>query len=138
MGDAVFLTTDGPHSPGYTAKVADAVDLGMRVLCYATRAGEDGLTHPSDAYALLGALCTATGRGPQLFAQLAAFLDRAKASGRLCDSSGGDPAERTALAAARLAEAGAGMEMVTRALEAAQNATSGLYFEDGAKGESDG
>jgi len=105
---------------------------------YAARAGEDGLEYPGDACTLLSALYTATQRMPQLLAQLAAFLDREKASGRLGDANGGDPAEHIRSALDRLLYAETDAGNLTARLRSAQNAISGLYFEDGTERGSGG
>lgn len=117
---------DGPHSPETVQQAADLIAEGLRYLVLATRAGQDGLTAPEDAYALLGALCTATERFPQLTAQISAFLDVQLATGRLADSGDADPGERTTVARLFLANAGNRAGELTAGLREAQNAISGL------------
>jgi hypothetical protein len=132
----IDLRTGGPHSPAYTQEVGDALAEAVRVLNYGTHAGA-GLEYPADAYSLLGALYTATERMPQLFGQMAAFLDGWQASGQLGDSNGADPDLVTMAASQNLTEAARLARMVTDSLQFAQNAISGLHVRSSTEG-SDG
>ena len=134
MDEPVALRTDGPHSPEYTKQVADIVAEAIRVLNYASMPGSGGLEYPGDVYSLLGALYTGTGRLPQLFRQLVAFLDAQAASGRLGDDHGRDVAAQTAQAAFYLGAAHQVAADLTASLQAAQNAIAGLYVRDDTDG----
>jgi hypothetical protein len=129
----IDLRTGGPHSPEYTQEVGNALAEAVRVLNYGTHAGV-GLEYPADAYSLIGALYTATQRLPQLFGQMAAFLDGWQASGQLGDSNGADPNLVTLAASQNLTEAARLARMVTDSLQFAQNAIAGLYVAEGKSG----
>jgi hypothetical protein len=75
-----------PSPAGLARTAAEAV----RSLNHATLGGQ-GLEQPSDAYEVLGELTAAASRLPQLLAQVAGFLDRALAGGRLGHDLGDDP-----------------------------------------------
>jgi len=80
--------SDSPQaSPAALARTAAEA---VRCLNHATLGG-GGLGQPSDAYEVLGELTTAASRLPQLLAQVAGFLDRALAGGRLGHDLGEDP-----------------------------------------------
>lgn len=80
--------SDSPQaSPAALARTAAEA---VRSLNHATLGG-GGLGQPSDAYEVLGELTTAASRLPQLLAQVAGFLDRALAGGRLGHDLGEDP-----------------------------------------------
>ncbi len=128
----VSLDTQGPHSPDYTRELGNALAETVRVLNYATNG--PGLEYPADAYSLLGALYTATQRMPQMFGQMAAFLEAQFASGTLADSGGADPDLVTMAASQNLTEAARLARMVTDSLQFAQNAISGLHVRSGTKG----
>jgi hypothetical protein len=134
MDKPAELRTDGPHSPEYTREVAGAVAEGIRVLNYAT-GGRDwpGLDYPGDAYDLLGWLYTATQRLPQLFTQLAGFLV-AQGASSLADDQGRDPQACTAAAASDLERASTAASALTKLLQDAQLAISGLYVKDSGDG----
>ena len=72
------------------AALARTAAEAVRSLNHATLGG-GGLGQPSDAYEVLGELTTAASRLPQLLAQVAGFLDRALAGGRLGHDLGDDP-----------------------------------------------
>jgi hypothetical protein len=72
------------------AAIARTAAEAVRSLNHATLSGQ-GLEQPSDAYEVLGELATAASRLPQLLAQVAGFLDRALAGGRLGHDLGDDP-----------------------------------------------
>lgn len=127
---ATELRTDGPHSPEYTREVGNVLAEAVRVLNYASLGDAPGFEYPGDVYELLAALGTATQRMPQLFDQMTEFLRRQAATGRLGDASGEDWNERTALGMARLTDARVRVEQVTRALQSAQSAISGLYVKE--------
>lgn len=124
------LSPAGPHSPEYTGQVADMLAECVRVLNYATAGDAPGLTYPADAYALLGTLAAGTGRLPQLFGQVRAFLAEQAAGGGLADDSGRDVMMLAAAASAGLIAASAHAESITRDLLAAQQSLSGLSAAD--------
>lgn len=111
--DLEHLTADDTVSLARTA--AEAV----RGLNHATR-HEDGLSQPSDAYDVLGALSLAASRLGQALAQVARYLDRALAHGRLGHDLGEDPC--LAVEAAGLSLSGARLSAAALAgdLSAAQ------------------
>lgn len=126
----VTLRTGPPYSPEYTREAGRALAECVRVLNHQTHpANEGGLRYPGDVYELLGSLCTAAHRLPQLFDQLGEYLRVQAVSGHLGDSNGADPEERAALAMTALADARRRADQVTRALQSAQNAISGLFSE---------
>lgn len=122
----ISLNTDGPHSPEYTQRVADALAESVRVLNYATRAGV-GLECPGDVYSLLGSLYTATERLPQLVTQLVAFLAEQGGTGTLADDHGRDALTQIAEASYHLGHAHGASAALTKALQQAQQSISGLY-----------
>ena len=131
---ATELRTDGPHSPEYTREVGNVLAEAVRVLNYATLAEAPGLDYPGDAYTLLGAWYTATQRMPQLGGQIKDFLDGWQASGQLADSNGENPTAKAALAAYYLGLAHGAAEDLTKALQQAQSAISGLYVKENPDG----
>jgi hypothetical protein len=133
MNDPIKLNPSGPHTPEYTRQVADTLAEAVRVLIYATRSGAGGLRYPADAYSLLGALCTATGRLDQLLTQVAGFLEAQHRSGTLSDSQGRDPRELVERALYSLFLAREAAFNLTNSLQAAQNAISGLYVKESAE-----
>jgi len=127
---ATELRTDGPHSPEYTREVGRVLAEAVRVLNYATLAEAPGLGYPGDAYTLIADLYTATSRMPQLAGQIKNFLDGWQASGQLADDHGADVNERIAAAGYHLGLAHGAASDLTRALQQAQNAISGLYVKE--------
>jgi hypothetical protein len=122
---------DGPHTPATTLEAADLFAEGIRYLNHATMPGAGGLENPADAYSLLGALYTATGRLPQLLAQLTAFLDSQAGTGRLGDDQCREVSDQVASASLYLGACHRCATELTAGLQAAQNAIAGLYVKDG-------
>jgi hypothetical protein len=122
----IDLNPDGPHSPERTAGLGDLFDQCSRAITYATMSDKHGLEYPSDAYRLVADLYSATGRLPQLCAQLTAFLAAQKDSGALYEARGADVSEQVAKAAYHLGLAHGAARDLTRALQDAQSAMSGL------------
>ena len=122
----IDLNPDGPHSPERTKEVADLLAEGVRFLNYSTNGGP-GLEYPGDVYSLLGALYTGTERLPQLLMQLTSFLAAQAASGTLADDHGRDVATLTAEASYNLGTAHQLAADLTKALQNAQQAITGLY-----------
>jgi hypothetical protein len=120
------LDPDGPHSPEHTAEAGALFDACSRFLTYATMAGKRGLEYPADAYRLVAEIYSATGRLPQLCAHLTAFLAAQKDSGTLYEARGADVSEQVAKTAYHLGLAHGAARDLTRALQDAQSAMSGL------------
>jgi hypothetical protein len=118
----------GPHSDDHTDAAAGLAAEAARFLNYATgpHAGA-GLGYPAPACAVTGALSTAAGGLGQLTAQLAAFLARELAAGRLGDDHGRDPAEVTARAASYLDAAARHAAGLHAALSSAQSDLGRLH-----------
>jgi hypothetical protein len=74
-----------------TITLARTAAEAIRGLNHATGC-DAGLGQPSAAYDILGALSLAASRLPQLLTQIAGYLDRALAAGRLGHDLGKDPA----------------------------------------------
>jgi hypothetical protein len=127
---ATELRTDGPHSPEYTREVGNVLAEAVRVLNYASLCDAPGFEYPGDVYTLLGAWYTATQRMPQLAGQLKDYLDGWQASAQLADANGADVNERVAAAAYQLGLAHGAANDLTKALQQAQNAISGLYVKE--------
>lgn len=123
----IDLNTDGPHSPDYTRQLGDALAETVRCLNYATLAEAPGLDYPADAYSLLGALCTAMGRMPQLLDQVGRFLRDQAATGALGDDHGRDPAIQAGMAADLLEDVRNRIAGLTPNLHQAQNDIAGLH-----------
>lgn len=131
MPEPIELHNDGPHSPEYTAKVADFMAECARTLNYCTRPGSDGLEYPGDAYALLANLHLGTGRLPQLLDQIARFLDAQLAPGvTIADDQNPDVAAVIGAALVHLEYATRSANDLTARLREAQNAISGLHAKD--------
>jgi hypothetical protein len=123
----INLHVDGPHSPESIREAADLAAEAIRYLCHATMPGSGGLINPADTYSLLGALYTGTERLPQLLMQLTSFLAAQAASGTLADDHGRDVATLTAEASYNLGTAHQLAADLTKALQNAQQAITGLY-----------
>lgn len=130
MTEPVTLRTDGPHSPDYTRQLGDTFAEAARCLNYATLGDAPGLEYPGDAYSLIGALCTGTSRLSQLLGQLSDFLRAQERTGRIADDHGRDPALVTGTGCGALLTARDHADSVTRSLQDAQNAISGLYVKE--------
>ena len=126
MAEPIALNTAGPHSPEYTAQVANALAEAVRVLNYATLGDAPGLEYPGDVYTLLGSLYTATGRLSQLLTQAAAFVKSQEP--RLADANGDNVHVQVLLADSYLTGSASLAGHVTVLLQQAQNAISGLYL----------
>lgn len=126
----VDLNPDGPHSPERTAQVGQMFDDCSRYLCYATMAEKHGLDYPADVYTLVADLYSATGRFPQMCAQLEAFMRAQEAAGRLYEARHRDaPGAVTAAveaAADHLSQAEDAAHRLTLLLRQVQSDISGL------------
>lgn len=77
------LSPDAPHAPDRTRRAADLAAEAVRLLNHATRTGSGGLTYPADADAVTASLDTLVSRLPQLFSQIAGWLEGEQEAGRL-------------------------------------------------------
>jgi hypothetical protein len=127
MSEPISLSTLGPHSPEYTVQVANAMAECVRVLNHATRLGE-AIGYPSTVYDVLGALYTATARFPQLLDQLSGWLEHMTEAGSLGEDQHGDVIGVVAAAEEALARTSGLFGSITSALQAAQQAISGLHL----------
>lgn len=122
------LNPDGPHSDDNTRQVANAFAETVRVLNYATRTS-DGVTYPSTVHDVLGSLRTGLQRMDQLLRQLNQHLVRFDCDD-LDDSTGRGAALTIGTARMEIGDAlEAAIDLAGR-LDAAFNATSGLYLRD--------
>jgi hypothetical protein len=125
------LRPDGPHSNAYTVQIAWQVAEAVRVLNYATGShAPAGLTAPATAYDVLGAMRTTALRMPQLFEQLAQFLEQQLEAGRLEDHVR-HPAYAVESAVDALNDARSLTQTLEPALMRAQAAINGLYIPAG-------
>jgi hypothetical protein len=135
---ALVLRPDGPHSDDYTAALARGFAETVRVLNHATRPVAAGVTYPQTTYDVLGGLVAGVWGLPQLFDQMAAYLDSAAAHGRLAHDTGADPDQCAAEASRLLQVAVRHAAALGTALASAHGITAHLYdadpAEDGAAG----
>jgi hypothetical protein len=122
------ITPDGHHDSASVDAVATALDEVARLLTYET---QKGLTHPSDAYTVLGSVYEALYKIPQSLQYVAEFLDRQLATGRMRDNPnysqfGGNASAAAKVVAAHLATARDLFDQLGAQIREAQNATSGL------------
>jgi len=104
---------------GDTVALARAAAETIRGLNRATGC-DAGLGQPSAAYHILGALSLAAARLPQLLSQIAGYLDRALAAGRLGHDLGDDPAYAIDAAVIFLEDAQGSAAALAGDLDAAQ------------------
>lgn len=126
----IELRPGGPHSDDYTAEVARACAEAVRVLNYATQSGA-GLSMPQTVYALSGALSGAAFRLPQMLHQVAAFLVREAAAGRIACDDGSDPYRAVEHAHRCLRTVAESANALGTALGELQNVTSRMYVPEG-------
>lgn len=120
------LNPDGPHSPEHTAEVGQMFDDASRFLTYATMERRGGLDYPADVYALVADLYAATGRFPQMCAQLEDFLRVQEATGRLYEARNRGVTAQLDQAAVHLSQARSAAANLTKALQAVQADIAGL------------
>lgn len=125
----------GPHDDEMTAGAARLAAEAIRFLNYATRPHSGGLTEPVTVPAVMGELSTAVYRMPQLFGQLADWLNDATAAGELADDYGRPVYRLTDEARLVLAEAMSRADHLARALAAVQSLTSSLHVTGGGDGQ---
>ncbi len=138
MTITITLRTDGPHSPEYTAEVADALAECVRVLNHATmRPAGEALAYPADADAVIASLSGAAGSLPQLLRQLGEWLLGELHADRLLVAYGefsGNPAAAVAAVVDYILDAQAAADRLYRAVDAAHQVTSAISAERGPAG----
>jgi hypothetical protein len=124
--DGPLAAQDDAHGDEETAAAAWLVAESVRYLNVATSARSAiGLTAPFTAYAVVGGLAVSMSRLGQLAGQLASWLDRELAAGRL-DDSGGEPAATAGRARRHLELAAGAAVLVERAMSEARDDMAGL------------
>ena len=119
MDDFRQMTSSGETASDDTIALARTAAEAIRGLNHATRC-DAGLGQPAAAYDILGALSLAASRLPQLIGQVAAWLDRALAAGRLGHDLGEDPSFAVEAAAVFLGDARGSAATLAGDLDAAQ------------------
>ena len=130
------LTTrlNGPHSDEATAGAARLAAEVIRFLNYATMSRSGGLTEPATVPALMGELSSAVYRLPQLFGQVADWLNEETSAGRLADDHGRPVYRLTDEARLMLAKAMGRADDLASALAAVQALTTSLHAAGGEEG----
>ena len=124
---------DGPHADEHTSGAADLAAEAVRFLNYATGThASAGLHWPGTVYAVTAGLSLAAGRMPQLYGQLADWLDAERTAGHLGVDDGTDPAGPVAEAVTGLAEAAALAGQLARTLAGVQSALGSVNARGGA------
>jgi hypothetical protein len=133
MAAEITAQLDGPHADADTAAVAWLASEAVRFLNYATGShAAAGLTLPGTAYTVAGELAAAVSRLGQLTGQLADFLERELAAGRLGHDHGSDPALSVQDARGHLLAAAAAAAVLEAALSGAQSDIAYLHYREGA------
>jgi hypothetical protein len=121
MTTGITERLDRTHNDRYTTGAATLVTEALRFLAYATGPrASDGLTEPATAYTVTGELGIAAARLPQLTGQIARWLDRELAAGRLGGDQGRSPADVVARARCYLDAAARHATALQSALSSAQ------------------
>jgi hypothetical protein len=109
-------------------EAADALAEGVRTLNYLTGAGSEpaALEYPGDVYDVIANLKIAVQRMPQLFGQLAGWLESEHNAGRVARDDRQDPAESVAGIRAALSIASSAALDLEQALNRAHNASAHL------------
>ena len=133
----ITIDPAGPHSPEYTAALANAIADAVRTLNHATlnHPGE-ALAFPADADAVISALATAMQRVPQLLDQLSGWLTEEYRAGRMQITYGphaGDPGAATLEARIGLSEASAIAGQLHAALKGVGAVTSKISAPENGK-----
>jgi predicted DNA-binding transcriptional regulator AlpA len=128
MASELIRGLDGPHADEHTSAAADLAAETIRYLNYATgpHAGT-GVTEPVTVHAVLGGLATTVTRLPQIFGQLAGWLDREQSAGHLADDCGGPVAVLIDRTRKDLDDAVYYASELARVLSAAQSSTGHLH-----------
>jgi hypothetical protein len=109
------------------ADVSDEIAELVRKLNYQTGAGDTvELEYPGDLYSVVANLKIAAQRMPQLFAQMARWLEAEHAAGRVAHDRGGDPGEYVAAVVDALGRAGDDATTLGASLDTAHEMSSGL------------
>ncbi len=119
MDDFRQMTSSGELTSNDTIALARTAAEAIRGLNHATGC-DAGLGQPAVAYDILGALSLAASRLPQLLTQIAGYLDRALAAGRLGHDLGKDPAHAVDAAVVFLGDARTSAAALAGDLDAAQ------------------
>ena len=122
--------THGPHRDQATIALAEITAEAVRVLNHATR-DPGAITEPFTLYAVTGNLAALAGRLPQLCEQLAGWLARESAAGRLADDHGRPVLTAIEPARFQLAAAAGLADELGMAFGAAQGAAARLKRPDG-------
>jgi len=113
------MISSGETGSDDTIALARTAAEAIRGLNHATGC-DAGLGQPAVAYDIFGALSLAASRLPQLISQIAGWLDRALAAGRLGHDLGEDPSLAIAAAAVFLGDARGSAAALAGDLDAAQ------------------
>ena len=109
------------------AEVSDEIAELVRMLNYQAGAGETvELQYPGDLYSVVANLKIAAQRMPQLFAQMARWLEAEHAAGRVAHDRGEDPDEYVAAVVDALGRAGDDAVTLGASLDTAHEMSSGL------------
>jgi hypothetical protein len=131
LPDQLAARLNGPHDDIGTAGAARLAAEVIRFLNYATMPHSGGLTEPATVPALMGELSSAVYRLPQLFGQLADWLNEEMSAGRLADDYGRPVYRLTDEARTVLGEAMSRADHLGRALAAVQALTTSLHAAPG-------
>ena len=115
--------------PEYSVKdTAERAAEAVRLLNYLTLPGDGapGLRYPADLYDIAASLKAAPARMPQLFAQLARWLQEELAAGRIAHDGGLDPAEPVREVCGDLADADEAASALAAALDRVHNGMARL------------
>lgn len=77
------LSPDAPHTPDRTLRAAELAAEAVRLLNHATRHDRGGLKYPADADAVTASMAILVSRLPQLFSQIAGWLEGEQEAARL-------------------------------------------------------
>jgi hypothetical protein len=105
---------------------ATSVAEGVRALQDLTLGPADELANPADVADVIASLSLAVSLMPQLFGQLAAFLEVENVKGAVSHRRGSGPAERVRAVSDALHRAGLDAEAMAAALDAAHEACAEL------------
>jgi hypothetical protein len=131
FADILTAGLHGPHSDEATAGAARLAAEVIRFLNYATMPEAGGLTEPATVPALMGELSSAAYRLPQLFSQLADWLNKETSAGHLADDHGRPVHRLTDEARFMLAKAMGRADHLGCALAAVQALTTSLHAAGG-------
>jgi hypothetical protein len=135
LGRELEARRHGPHADEHTAAAAELAAEAVRYLNYATGShSPEALAFPSTAYMVAADLSVAAERMPQLFDQIARWLNDQLAAGMLGTDSGA-PADAAVTAAQRhLTDAAIRASMLAADLARVQNALAAVNGHGPARG----